>query len=314
MLQKLDRLARIRENQRRSRARKQEYIRELEQKLATCKSQAHQRDVEHRLAVQRLENENRKLKDLLLGGFGIGAGDLEGYLRMGDDPAMDQKVAIPALRQGSGIMGRGGGGVGEVEEGSNSRSSSCLPVSYSRSSMNKKKSVCPAPRPRPVLRGSSNRCSESGERLEEEEYSTADSRNFQQEHHHHHHHQQEAPVTVTTDSIDSTEKTLPQQLQQKLPEQGSQLSQLLSPQEESVCGCPPDQAIDSWPAQEDILNTTLCAIAEDLIQQYNTRGVDMKEIQKKLWIGFRKGLAAGEGCRVQNQVLFQVLDEISGNV
>lgn len=81
----------------------------------------------------------------------------------------------------------------------------------------------------------------------------------------------------------------------------------------SVCDCPPNEDKNQWPADEDILNTTLCAIADELISQYNTRGVDRAEIQQKLWLGFRKGLNSGDGCRVQNQLLFQVLDEISND-
>lgn len=78
-----------------------------------------------------------------------------------------------------------------------------------------------------------------------------------------------------------------------------------------ICGSVTDDP--SFPTNEDVLNTTLCAIAEELISQYNTRGVDLAEIQKKLWDGFTKSCATGEECRVQNHILFQVLDEISGN-
>lgn len=78
-----------------------------------------------------------------------------------------------------------------------------------------------------------------------------------------------------------------------------------------ICGSVADDP--SFPTNEDVLNTTLCAIAEELISQYNTRGVDLAEIQKKLWAGFTKSCATGEDCRVQNHILFQVLDEISGD-
>lgn len=78
-----------------------------------------------------------------------------------------------------------------------------------------------------------------------------------------------------------------------------------------ICGSVVDDP--SFPTNEDVLNTTLCAIAEELISQYNTRGVDLAVIQKKLCIGFTKSCATGEECRVQNHILFQVLDEISGD-
>jgi hypothetical protein len=81
----------------------------------------------------------------------------------------------------------------------------------------------------------------------------------------------------------------------------------------TICDCSPD-ANDPYPADENALNTTVCAIAEELIHQYNTRGVDISVIKEKLCQGFRKGIAAGEGCRVQNYILFEVLDEISNNL
>ena len=87
-------------------------------------------------------------------------------------------------------------------------------------------------------------------------------------------------------------------------------TELQRPARDTVCGC---EAMASWPSNEDVLNTTLCAIADELITQYNTRGVDMEEIRRKLWAGFSKGLTTEEGCRVQNHILFQVLDEISNS-
>lgn len=99
----------------------------------------------------------------------------------------------------------------------------------------------------------------------------------------------------------------------EVPKVASDVGPEQSGKSESVCDCSPDIDESSWPRDEDVLNTTLCAIAEELINQYNTRGVDLVEIRRKLWDGFRKGLTTGEGCRVQNQILFQVLDEISND-
>lgn len=60
------------------------------------------------------------------------------------------------------------------------------------------------------------------------------------------------------------------------------------------------------------MNTTLCDVAQDMINQYNTQGLDLDVIKQRLWKGFRNGDSSG--CRVQNNVLFEVLDEISGDV
>ena len=78
-----------------------------------------------------------------------------------------------------------------------------------------------------------------------------------------------------------------------------------------LCACSPDEGLDSLPISEHVLNTTFCAIAEKLVNQYNARGLDVSEIQQKLRKGFIRS-SSEEACRVQNQVLFQVLDEISG--
>ncbi|KNG86615.1 hypothetical protein ANOM_006483 [Aspergillus nomiae NRRL 13137] len=95
---KIDKLARVRENQRKSRARKQEHIRGLEQKLVALQEQVHKKDVEHRLAVQKLEAENRGLKRLC-SRLGFPTEIIAEYAQALADPNTAQKVAIPALRQ-----------------------------------------------------------------------------------------------------------------------------------------------------------------------------------------------------------------------
>ncbi|EAW08158.1 bZIP transcription factor [Aspergillus clavatus NRRL 1] len=257
--QKVDKLARIRENQRRSRARKQEHIRDLEQKLACLQEEAHRKDIEHRLAVQRLELENKKLRSLL-SCTPIPAHFIEEYLRAGEDPAVTQKVAIPALRRPE---------VQTVQqELQNEKQSESQPQSKCQGSN------CSRP------------CSTTSSRAEA---SSADMIN--------------APVTETKP------KLVPESPQRAQP-----------PDVQKPPDCPPvplcdcsSGDTDCFPVNGDVLNTTLCAIADELIKQYNTRGVDIEEIRKKLWAGFSKGLTSEEGCRVQNQILFQVLDEISNN-
>lgn len=201
----------MRENQRKSRARKQEYVRELEQQLAVRKEQTQQKDIEHRLAIQKLEAENKNLKTLL-GSLGVSADLIHQYVTLaGQGTVMDRKVAIPATPRPK----------KEV---------------VSISSCNKVDSQLPSP---------------------------------------------------------SGDKLLPQA-------EGS------TP---SLCSCPAEQS-DKWSSEGDVLNTTLCAIAEDLIVQCNARGTDIEELRQRLSSGFSKGLP-GDGCRVQNNILFQILDEIS---
>ncbi len=57
--------------------------------------------------------------------------------------------------------------------------------------------------------------------------------------------------------------------------------------------------------------TTLCSVAYELIREHNKRGIDMIEIGIRLWNGFVKGDGAG-GCKVENELLFSVLEYIKG--
>ncbi|KAB8278879.1 hypothetical protein BDV30DRAFT_233336 [Aspergillus minisclerotigenes] len=242
---KIDKLARVRENQRKSRARKQEHIRGLEQKLVSLQEQAHQKDVEHRLAVQKLEAENRGLR-LLFSRLEIPAEIIAEYVQAVEDPNTAQKVAIPALRQSLAVQ----------NHQKNCRSPPSLP-----------------------------RCQTDSKAPHAEDLGGL------------------SKTDVSQNATRLTQKTEPQvTLDQQVPNQL-----------QSICGCLPDTAAGSRPTSYDVLNTTLCAIAEELIKQHNRRGLDMAEIQKKLWAGFSNGLTTDEGCRVQNQILFQVLDEISGD-
>jgi hypothetical protein len=57
--------------------------------------------------------------------------------------------------------------------------------------------------------------------------------------------------------------------------------------------------------------TTLCSVAYGLVRQHNKKGVDMMEICIRLWNGLIKG-SEGEGCKVENKLLFSVLEYIRG--
>ncbi|KAJ5938839.1 hypothetical protein N7466_001973 [Penicillium verhagenii] len=225
-IKNLKRLARVRENQRNSRARKQEHIRDLEQRLAVYKEQAQQKDIQHRLAIQKVEAENKNLRTLL-GSLGVSGDLIQQYVTLaGQGTMMDRKVAIPAISA--------------------------------------------TPRPKKE-ENSLPPCNEVDSRL------TSTS-------------------LETPEALESVIKSSPQ------PEGPTP----------SLCNCPAEQS-DAWSSEEDVLNTTLCAIAEDLLVQYNARGTDIEELRRRLWSGFTKG-QPGDGCRVQNNILFQVLDEISNGI
>ncbi|KAL3433104.1 hypothetical protein BDV09DRAFT_197078 [Aspergillus tetrazonus] len=233
---RLDKLARVRENQRKSRARRQDHLQDLERKVLSLQQELDRRDVEHRLAVQRLEAENKRLRDLHFF-LGVPPNALEEYLRMVDNPVAAQKVAIPAIRRAPS-------------------------EAWSRVAEVKSEPTC---------------STEQSPRSESVP-------------------SQESVIGACKPSANENESQCDQARATELP---------------PLCACSPDGGLDSLPISEHVLNTTFCAIAEKLVNQYNARGLDVSEIQQKLRKGFIRS-SSEEACRVQNQVLFQVLDEISG--
>ncbi|KAJ5163477.1 uncharacterized protein N7500_007569 [Penicillium coprophilum] len=241
----VERLARVRENQRKSRARKQEYVNELEQRLAVCKEQAQQKDIEHRLATQKVEAENKHLRDLL-GSLGVSSASVQQYLQEVDTGAnTSRKVAIPAIQRA---------------EGNSTLSQSRRSTRTSNSSM-----VVP------------------------------------------HVYKEGSVTTELPTAVSGACASTVVQPSDQPPKQ--------TPQEEdpALCGCRSERQIPETISDEDVLDSTLCAIAEEMINQYNTKGIGVDEIRRKIWSGFRGG-ANGTGCRVQNHILFQVLDDISSDV
>ena len=61
---------------------------------------------------------------------------------------------------------------------------------------------------------------------------------------------------------------------------------------------------------EDDRNAILCSVARDLIYQYNIPPRDMDAIKLRLATGFSRPSTPDAGCRVNNQLLFEVLNEI----
>jgi hypothetical protein len=69
------------------------------------------------------------------------------------------------------------------------------------------------------------------------------------------------------------------------------------------CSCPISGNYES--------NTTSCAVAYQMVLQYNAKRLDMVEIHIRLWKGFRAGKNGNKDCTVVNKVLFELLDYIS---
>jgi len=62
---------------------------------------------------------------------------------------------------------------------------------------------------------------------------------------------------------------------------------------------------------DDAESTTSCTEAYSLISQQNFKGVSRRTIELWLWEGFRQARQPGDGCRVRNALLFSLLAFIS---
>ena len=80
-------LARIRDNQRRSRARRKEYLQELEARLRQCELQGIEASSEIQMAARRVADENKKLRGLLAQ-HGVGDDTIETYLQTSPTDSM----------------------------------------------------------------------------------------------------------------------------------------------------------------------------------------------------------------------------------
>ncbi|CBX93644.1 hypothetical protein IAQ61_003535 [Plenodomus lingam] len=93
---KTQNLARIRDNQRRSRARRKEYLQELEAKLRSCEQAGIEASSKIQSAARRVLDENRKLRSLL---YERGASEPEIVAALGGPPDQpyEQISATPIL-------------------------------------------------------------------------------------------------------------------------------------------------------------------------------------------------------------------------
>ncbi|CZR63468.1 uncharacterized protein PAC_13365 [Phialocephala subalpina] len=93
-------LARIRDNQRRSRARRKEYLQELEARLRQCELQGIEASSEIQMAARRVADENKKLRGLLAQ-HGVDDDTVDSYLQTSplDAPYTNSSGAVQLLEQ-----------------------------------------------------------------------------------------------------------------------------------------------------------------------------------------------------------------------
>ncbi|ORY65364.1 uncharacterized protein BCR38DRAFT_196037 [Pseudomassariella vexata] len=93
-------LVRIRDNQRRSRARRREYLQELEQRLRVCELQGIEASTEIQQAARRAIDENRKLR-LLLSQQGVSDDAIDTFLRSSGGRGQPSGQGSPPAESGS---------------------------------------------------------------------------------------------------------------------------------------------------------------------------------------------------------------------
>lgn len=235
-----ERLARIRENQRKSRAKRQEYLRELEQRLETCKEEAKVDYIKHLLLIQKLESENQRLREML-GRLNVSPDSIQEYLSDRQSTVIDYKVAIP----------------NRTQPNTSRPSKQKLP----RSQSNNPKSPSPAT-------------------------------------------SEDQPSPVENPPVQDRSSK-----QMSLPFRDTPSDERYS--DTQNLGTQGTGGIEG--KEIDTTDTTLHIKAEELIHQYNTCGIDIDKIWRRLAPAIIVD-REGQCCRVQNQALFQILDEISNEL
>ncbi|KAL4926369.1 uncharacterized protein BDV17DRAFT_293588 [Aspergillus undulatus] len=71
-----------------------------------------------------------------------------------------------------------------------------------------------------------------------------------------------------------------------------------------------DTTLSTGTSEDPYQDTTVCAVALEMVMKCNKRGLTILDLDMRLRRGYRSALFQWEGCRVDNRVLFAVLAEI----
>lgn len=263
---------RIRDNQRRSRARRQEYLTDLERRLKECHATCREADLQ-RTAFVDLQAENARLRDLL-NYAGINPEGVDGFGRqlLPYQPAhatrtmhrqIKPKIPPPvAGPSNSTVTMKPCQTSGSCCPTTPTGSSSCPPTSTvlaASSAMYSSQPVIPFP-PNPPT----NLRIPPG---------TAD--------------------TLLTQSYDDTME----------PEDKVSL--------EDIFCCDTFLVPPSGPLMVDEGNTVQCSVAKMVIDQYHPTPNEMEEIKARLSTAFSLPRSSEPGCRVSTEVLFEILYDMN---
>jgi len=268
--------ARIRDNQRRSRARRQEHLQDLERRLSECHVTC--REAELRLsAFKELQLENARLRQLLEI-LGVNENLINTFVHQ--DASSSSAPALrplkPRIELAPGLAKHSPSPKNEVTSNGHSTNLAALsPPSTISSSQ-----------PTPFFTMWSTNLDPSGLGPRRETPSTSPS---------------DFPVHEPF----RTQPFLPQF------QGGTTYAGGLYTGESFCCMVFGNKATGPLRASHE--NTVLCSMAKEMIDQYNIDGETFEQIKTRLAAGFAPPVHPGESCRVNNQLLFEVLNDISGS-
>ncbi|KAL4786404.1 hypothetical protein BJX76DRAFT_118070 [Aspergillus varians] len=232
---KAENLTRVRNNQRRSRQRKRDYVAELEHRLASIEDTSSREIQRLRSSVDELRQVNERLAALLDFG-GVDCGFITPSRLMGTQSESSGLGAIS-----NDLVPFGGSLLGRTEN--------TIPEEISQLDFYK-----PPPMPPRIINNSLQEPSNLPNALE---------------------------IAPDPSSL------LP-------PEQGVG-----------------DTTLSTEASKEEYKDTTVCAVALELVMKCNAKNLSISELDRLLRCGYRSARFQWEGCRVDNQVLFAVLAEIT---
>lgn len=257
--QKKTKQERIRDNQRRSRARRQEHLAELEQRLRDSQAKCREADVQ-RIALQELQSENARLRDLLRL-MGMSPEYIQNFLHSRSGEGTESiRVLRPKVN------------VGQFVSGSHSSST---PDPGSSAAFN-------SSAPTPSDSGATSVSASMGLTQAGLQHENA--------------HFLSVPVYHPDLSHMSTQPSLP-------PSTSATDGELL--------WCDSFLVPNSAPLQPTTADTTLCSVAKELISHYGLDDEEMQFVAERLSTGFARPAAPGEGCRVTNELLLEILNELN---
>lgn len=268
---------RIRDNQRRSRARRQEYLADLEKRLSECQITCRDADIQ-RAAFIELQIENTRLRELL-SLAGVNDQFVEHYVSQAVAQASQfPQEANPTLRQ----------------------------LKPKIATMDPTRVLSNASTSNPILQQQQSNIASAPSRRHSHTVMSSTSGSSVAE-------RNIAPTSAS--SYNPISPFIPPMTEISSPTtfdwlyQPSPLPQARNPSDPFLCehfGL----AAQGIPRTTDD-NTVLCSVAKQMIDQYHIPPHEMEKVKSKLSSGFCQPSYPGSGCSVDNQILFQVLNELS---